>query len=86
LHQLRDGKLYLCPAVTYAPILNKKFGVDFKITENDFLDIYGNINAHKIRRFLSSQIPFCSYCVRDKADFNAIWHRSNKAKDEWIET
>jgi len=79
---LCDGKLYTCPIIAYVKYLNNYFDENFKVTENDCIDIYKAKNIDEILDFLCKPIPFCKYC--GKACLTE-WGISKKERKEWID-
>lgn len=79
---LRDGKIYPCPRAAKIEIFNKYFNTDFKITKNDYIDIYEDICLEDIMRFLARPIPFCRYC--EWSEYNPTgWEQSKRQIGEW---
>lgn len=82
--QYVSGKIFACPAVAYIRHFNKKFGYNFEITENDYIDLYKTENIDKIFDFYSKPFPFCRYC-RGFVCTNP-WEQSEEHEaSEWIE-
>lgn len=81
---LRDGKIFSCPTVAYINKINDKFGLDFKISESDFIDIYKVQTPDEICNFISHRIPFCRNCQQKINTYEIPWQRSKQKKDEWI--
>jgi organic radical activating enzyme len=73
--KLREGKLYQCPAVAYVDFLNKALKVDYKVCEDDYIDIYKAQSARDIVDFLNKPFPFCRYCHNEKGK-NIAWRLS----------
>jgi MoaA/NifB/PqqE/SkfB family radical SAM enzyme len=80
---LNKGKIYPCPITAYIKYFNKYFGVDFKITDDDYIDIYKAENIDSILDYLCKPIPFCRYC-NVKEEKNIEWSMSKKDIEEWI--
>jgi len=81
---LCEGKLYTCPVIAYVKYLNNYFDENFKVTENDYIDIYKAKSIDEILDFLCKPIPFCKYCDIEKVCY-AEWGISKKERKEWIE-
>jgi tetratricopeptide (TPR) repeat protein len=73
--KLREGKLYQCPTVAYIDLMNKALNVDYKVCEDDYIDIYKAKSARDIFDFLSKPFPFCRYCHNEKGK-NIAWRQS----------
>lgn len=83
-HELREGKLYPCSQIARAAVLNKRFGTNFKVTENDYIDIYKH-NLTEIEEFLKHPVDFCKYCKTKSWDNNVgTWKLSTKKKEEFV--
>lgn len=90
--QLRDGKLYRCPATAYIFSLNQKMKEEdptrpdetFKLHELDTLDLYQTQDAQAVFDFLSNAIPFCRYCTCSTIT-QVPWGQSGKDSSEWVD-
>lgn len=80
-YQLVGNKIFTCPQCAYVNKLNSKFGTNFVISKNDYLDI-NNMNLFKLIIFQNKPKSFCRYCVFPRV--NIDWDKSKMAKDEWI--
>ena len=89
--QLRDGKLYHCPASAFSYLLNRKLSEqegagNFEVESGDYLDLYNeNINKDMIFDFLSNAIPFCHYCDMNNINEFVEWKPSGRKLEEWID-
>lgn len=88
--QLRNGRLYRCPACGFSDILNKKMkeeGIQqqFSISSNDFIDLHTATSAHDIFAFCSSATPFCSFCDLAHMDSKVPWKISDRDIREWVD-
>ena len=81
---LRDGKIYPCPTVAYISKINERFNLNFKTSDQDYIDIYKAKSPEEICEFVSNRIPFCSYCEYTKATHGIPWQRSKRQAEEWI--
>jgi hypothetical protein len=81
-HQLRDGRLYMCPAVAYIKYMNRFFSTNFEVTPADYIDIYQTKGIKEILGYLNQPIPFCRYCDMGKNDL-INWQISKKEISEW---
>lgn len=80
---LNNGKIYTCPFIPYVKHLNKKFDLDFRVTEQDYIDIYTAESYEEIAEFCTHRVPFCNYCsVRGRRAF--LWKQSTNKKEEWL--
>jgi len=79
---LKDGKIYLCPPMPSSRHLEKRFGVRFEISMDDYLILDNVNNLQEILDFISHPTPFCRYCVYE--DQFIQWKISEKKKEEWI--
>jgi|GEM_PF-537880 len=80
---LRDGKLFTCPQTAYIDIFNEKFGADFELTENDYLDIFKAKSYFELSEFCAKRIPFCKNCAVFKRTPHD-WKTSTRLIDEYI--
>ncbi len=87
--QLRDGKLYRCPASAYSDLVNNALEAEgrtdrFRLTDQDFIDRWQARDADEVLSFLTNAVPFCQYC--DMASATAIpWCQSKKTVSEWVD-
>jgi len=82
-HQLYEGKIYMCTPPTCIKYINNHFQKEFKVTANDYLDIYQIENVKVLLNYLRKPIPFCRYCntnVKNKV----LWGASKKEIEEWL--
>lgn len=89
--QIREGKLYHCPATAFSYLLNRKIKEKgnlterFRISENDYLDISQAGSDDTVFEFLSNAIPFCQYCDMDHINEYVEWGKSKGDIEEWID-
>ena len=82
MNQLKNGKIYPCPVIANVEHLNKKFNVDFKVTQNDYIDLTKVRKFKDILKFLDKPPEFCKYCGKFKESVN--WEiSSNPDISEW---
>lgn len=90
--QLRNGKLFRCPASAFHDILNEKLESvaesvkgKFRLSPMDYIDLYKNPTRQNIESFLSTAIPFCSYCDIARMNPRVPWSQSEKNLTEWVD-
>lgn len=88
--QIREGRLYRCPASAFSDILNKALCEEnqlasFHLSALDYLDLYSDITEEDIFEFLSRPIPFCQYCDMGKVDNRIKWSGSTRSITEWVD-
>ena len=82
-NQLRDGKLYCCTTPPNIFHFNDYFGTDLAVCWQDYIDIYANITHDDILSYLSSPIPFCRFCDKNRIVRERKWRVSTRERDEW---
>jgi hypothetical protein len=82
--QLRNGYIYTCPLPANIHHLNRYFNLDFKVTEEDRINIHSIKDVNEIIEYLSNPIPFCRYCNIEKWEHNLPFQLSERKVDEWI--
>lgn len=82
---LRNGRLYTCPTITYIEDLNKYFNQKFEVTCQDYIDIYiyRADSIGQILDFLSKAPSFCRYCNIEQCN-QIQWGYSKKELFEWV--
>lgn len=90
--QLRNGKLFRCPASAFHGILNENLESaaasgkgKFKLSPMDYIDLYKKPTRENIESFLSTAIPFCSYCDTARMNSRVPWSQSEKNLTEWVD-
>lgn len=87
--QLRNGKLFRCPASAFSDILNEELEGQgkqpFVLGQRDFIDLNAEIKPQDVFSFISGPIPFCSYCDTAHMDPNVQWGPSKKQLTEWVD-
>ena len=79
---LAHGRIYPCQIAHNVKIFNDFFELDFKQSNEDFIDIYKVNDENEIYEFLTHPIPFCKYCDFSKHQ-KFKWERSKKIQSEW---
>ena len=89
--QLWNGKLYRCPASAYSGLINQKLIEEkrdgqglFKLTREDYLDIFETQDGKAVMDFVSGPIPFCQYCDMDHIK-NIPWEQSDGSISDWVD-
>lgn len=80
---LQHGRLYTCTVAPTARHLSKRFGLAMAECPEDSIDIYAAGSAEGIFEFLARPIPFCKYCMPEKAQRGLPWHPSEGELSEW---
>lgn len=87
--QLRDGKLFRCPASAFSDVLNRQLKAqgrpEFVISQRDYIDLNTDVTERDVFSFLSSAIPFCAYCDMFKMDAQVKWETSKQQIEEWVD-
>lgn len=81
---LKKGKLYPCTVVANVSTFNRYFGKNLCVGENDYIDIYDNVDKEKIFDFMCNPIPACRYCKVKERTGGHTWKVSRKVIEEWI--
>ena len=83
--RVQDGKMYTCSRIPHVHLFNEYFKTDFKVTEDDYIDIYKAQSKAQIYEFLAHAVPFCRYCkvhgIREGYD----WGVSRLDIHEWAD-
>lgn len=80
---LQHGRLYTCTVAPTARHLSKRFGLTMAESPEDSIDIYAAQSAKEILEYLAKPIPFCKYCMPEKAQNGLPWRASEGALSEW---
>jgi len=80
---LKDGKIYLCATAPCSAHLNERFGLNFQVSEDDYIALDEAENLQKILEFIKKPSPFCRYCATEEKQI-VEWRVSEKKKEEWI--
>lgn len=82
---LRDGKLYSCYRPYCIRFFNEHYNKNFKVTENDYKDIYAVKDVNELLDFMCKAPPFCRYCYMQEMEFGIPWSVSKKDISEWMQ-
>lgn len=80
---ISHGKVFNCATMANIDHFNKCFNKDFKLSEDDYVDIYKVNHIQEILSFLCNPKPFCRYCNIDDRKYGQRWQHSRKTIDEW---
>jgi ABC-2 type transport system ATP-binding protein len=80
--QLREGKLFPCFFPAYVHIFSQYFNQSLYASEDDYINIFDNINQADIIEFLDRPIPMCRWCVTRRSFTK--WGSSEQNINEWI--
>jgi hypothetical protein len=80
--QLRDGKIFPCFFPAYAHTFSQYFNQSLYASEDDYINIFSNIDSAGIIEFLNRPIPMCRWCVTRRSF--SKWGISQKDINEWI--
>ena len=83
-HQLYKGKIYMCQVPAYIKYINQYFSKNFKISSDDYINIYEIKDVKKLFNYFHKPIQFCKYCNIEAVDNNIIWDISKKEMSEWM--
>lgn len=81
--RVQDGQIYTCSRIPHIHLLNERFHLNYKVTEDDSFDIYTAENKKEIYDFLASAVPFCRYCKVHAISEGHPWKKSTQALEEW---
>lgn len=73
---LRDGKISKCYYPLLIEILNEKYGTNYIITDDDYIEIDSINDGWEVISKLNNKIPFCDYCSETLHEFN--WEGNHK--------
>ncbi len=79
---LRDGRLYSCSFAPHVHLFNEYFHQDIPVTQNDSINLFGDVTPQQVHTFLANPIPLCQWCKTNRPYTN--WGRSNGDITEWI--
>ncbi|WP_285945390.1 radical SAM protein [Thomasclavelia cocleata] len=82
--QLREGKIYSCSQSAYISIINKRFGMEFKHENNDYLLLNQIKSIKEIKKYIFKPKSFCRYCNLKMTTWNNQWEMSKRQKSEWL--
>ena len=77
-----NGRLYLCDRVAVAGLFERASGLSLPVSENDYIDIYSDIDAFEIQERLMHPLDWCRFCDVDaKRVFD--WETGRRSPEEW---
>ena len=82
---IRNGRIFNCPASEFVDLFNEFFGINLVITEHDYLLVNDALTVERIKDF-KKPIPFCEQCdltVRGNRVF--LSSVSKRAICEWAD-
>ncbi len=82
---LDHGNLYQCERVAYIKHFNRFFGLNLKVEEDAYLNIYKISNIKEILDFQSRPTSFCRYCKKIYNKSLYQWSQSERLITEWVE-
>ncbi len=82
--QLREGKIYSCSQSAYIGIINKRFDMEFKHENNDYLILNQIKSIKEIKKYILKPKSFCRYCNLKMTTWNNQWDISQCKKTEWF--
>jgi MoaA/NifB/PqqE/SkfB family radical SAM enzyme len=81
---LQNGRLFTCGTIPYIRHFNKYFNQNFRVTDDDFIDIFKAKDINEILDFLCKPPPFCRYCNQKAIVHCLEWGVSKREISEWI--
>lgn len=82
--RLKNGSLYGCGYRAYINKLNEYFNLNFKVSNEDRMNIYEVKGTDEISNFIANPTPFCHYCNIREAIFGELCRESARKLKEWI--
>jgi len=82
---LKDRYLYPCSVTACIEHFNKAFGQKLELRNEDRLDLFSDITAQDVLCFISTPVPFCRYCNREKLKLGQTWRLSERIIDEYLD-
>jgi len=73
---LRNGKISKCYYPLLIEILNEKYGMNYIVTDDDYVEIDSIVDGWGVIDKLNDKIPFCDYCSETLHEFN--WEGNHK--------
>lgn len=74
---LRDGKISKCYYPLLIELLNKKSGMNFEVSKEDYIELKDIVNGWDAIEKMNGDIPFCEYCREYLDEFNREAHHKN---------
>ena len=78
------GKVFNCATMANINHFNECFHTDFKLCEDDYIDIYKINEVDTLLSKLCTPKPFCRFCNINKRRYGIKWAVSQKKEDEWV--
>ena len=78
---LRDGKISKCYYPLLIELLNKKSGMNFEVSKDDYIELKNIINGWDAIEKMNGDIPFCEYCRVYLDDFK--WEAFHKNDSDY---
>lgn len=78
-----DGKIWMCSLCSNAHILNTKYGTNFIVSKDDYIDMYELKSRNEIFDFWCKPISFCKYCFNYPVT-RTKWEIGNPKKSDFI--
>lgn len=72
-----SGKISKCYYPLLIEVLNKKYGTNFELSENDYVELSTVQNGWDVIEQLNNRIPFCDYCREEIEEFDWESHFKN---------
>jgi len=79
---LGNGKIFPCSLPPHIHLFNEYFNQNIHVAENNFINIFKDVNPINILKFVDHPIPMCKWCLRRKSFMK--WDRSKRDINEWI--
>ena len=67
---LRNGKISKCYYPLLIEILNEKYGMNYIVTDDDYVELSSIVDGWEVINQLNDKIPFCDYCSEMLYEFN----------------
>lgn len=78
------GRIYNCATIANIEHFNTCFGKEFKLSHDDYIDIYKCKSINEILSALCNPKPFCRFCNIDKRRYGVKWEHTANTPEEWI--
>lgn len=80
---VQGGRLYTCDKAPHIKNFNEFFRENLPQSPRDYVDIYSDVTAEDVFRFLTKPIPFCCYCDIQRRMQDQPWAPSTGSLNEW---
>ena len=74
---LRDGKISKCYYPLLIELLNKKSGMNFEVSKDDYIELRDIVNGWDAIEKMNGDIPFCEYCREYLDEYKWEAHHKN---------